>query len=387
MRIRRDVWVISLAFFLLYFGNEVITPFTMLLLRSLGASLQTVGFVASFYNLVLGLSFLLGAGLADKFGGRLVFLLGVLFTVLASISYVMAVSWLYVAVGMMLGRLAWGFRWTSSFSLVSEAADEKSRATSFGVLSTVQYVGSTAGPVIGGVLAYRYDLKAPFYLAVPLLVLSASIALLKVDVGSLRRNMPTLSLQRIRNVLRKARGVGPLITTNMVAQFFFEFGNPFYMILMKESLCCPEYLIGLTASALSVGSIIAGLPLGLVSDRTGRRKPFICVSLAVATVAVAFTAFSVTPWMVVATFFLFGVSNVVGINTVSAYLADMAGSEKNMAYGVYIMAGWLTASLSPPAAGFIAETYGLRMPFLVNLGGLTLATLILVVAFKEERCR
>jgi len=385
LRIKREVWILSLALLLLEIGWGAITPFVMILLRSLGASFLAVGFVASIYNLILALSFLLGASLGDKLGGKFVFVIGAFCTILASISYAVAFAWLHVALGLMFGRLAWGFRWASSFSIVSEASDDEARATSFGIASTLQYVGGTVGPIVGGLLASYCDLRMPFYLALPLVVISTYIVVLKLGAAYARRSVPVLSVARIRNVFRIGKGIGFLIVSNMIAQFFYEFGNPFYTIFMKESLGSPEYVIGLAASVLPVGSIMGGLPGGILSDKTRRRKPFIVLSSAIATIAVAFTAFSSSPWMVIATFFLFGVSNVISINTVSAYFLDVAGSERTMVYGVYVMAGWLTATLSPPVAGFIAESYGLRTPFLISLGGLALATLILATLFKERR--
>lgn len=383
LRLERDIWLLSFALCLLFFGSGMVTAFVMILIRTLGASFLMVGYVALLYNGILAFSFFLGASLSEKYGGKIIFVASLLCSVLAIFSFLVAWAWYIVAVGLIFGRLAWGFRWTSSFSIVSESADEAKRATAFGMVSTFQYLGGIIGPVVGGILAFHFGLRFPFFASAPLIVLSAAIVLFKMKVGEVKRGI-VFSFDRIKKTFTLRKGITQLILINMLAMFFNEFGNPFYMIFLKENLKAPEYVIGLTTSALSIGALIAGFPGGVFSDMKRKRRPFIVFAYIVALTAVGITAFSWHPWMIVATFLLFGISNTITMNTVSAYFTDAAGQEKTIVYGVYTSLGWLCAIVSPIIAGFVAENYGLRVPFMINFAGLFVSTALLALFFKEK---
>jgi MFS family permease len=205
-----------------------------------------------------------------------------------------------------------------------------------------------------------------------------------MKVGQVKRGI-VFSFDRIRKAFTFHKGITQLILINMLAMFFNEFGNPFYMIFLKENLKAPEYVLGLAMSALSVGAFIAGFPSGVFSDIKRRRQPFIVFGYIVALIAVGITAFSWHPWMIVVTFLLFGISNTITMNSVSAYFTGTAGQEKMMAYGAYTSLGWLCAIVSPIIAGFVAENYGLRTPFIINFAGLFFSTVLLTLFFREKQ--
>jgi MFS family permease len=89
--------------------------------------------------------------------------------------------------------------------------------------------------------------------------------------------------------------------------------------------------------------------------------------------------------MVVASFFLFGLSNTLLLISLQAYFADVAGIRKSLVFGTYQAAAWFAGIPAPPIAGFIAETYGLRGVFVVNfVGGLIVSSMLLIL-FTEKK--
>jgi MFS family permease len=388
LRLERSVWLLAAALGMALFSGGLVAAFVMVLLWKLGASFLDVGYVASLYDASLALSYFLGGSFCGRFGGKRIFIISLLCSLLAVLCYGIAnllLSWLVVALGLVFGRLAWGFRDTSSFSVVSSTAGEEKRATSFALVSALGYVGSILGPIVGGVLASSYGLFLPFLLAIPLMAIAIALILVKLGKGEVTSKRAIASLTEVREVMSIDKGIIILIIVAIIAQFFNGFGNPYYFIFLESSLKASGYVIGLTQSMLSVGSVVVALPAGHLLDVSRRRKPFLVLSRLLATLGVGLTAFAVSSLMVVASFFLFGLSNTLLMISLQAYFADVVGIRRSLVFGAYQATVWFAGIPAPPIAGLIAETYGLRGVFVVNFVGLLIVSSTLMIFFTEKK--
>jgi MFS family permease len=180
LRLERPVWLLAAALGTALFSGGLVAAFVTVLLWKLGASFLDIGYVASLYNVSLAISYFLGGSFSGRFGGKRIFIISLLCSLLSVLCYGIAnflLSWLIVALGLLFGRLAWGFRDTSSFSVVSSSAGEEKRATAFALVSALGYVGSILGPIVGGILASSCGLFLPFLLAIPLTVIAVALIL------------------------------------------------------------------------------------------------------------------------------------------------------------------------------------------------------------------
>jgi len=385
-RLELDVWYLAFSMSMLTFASGLISSFVSVVLRNLGASFLAVGMVASGYNLALAMTAFLGSSLCARFGGKKIFVLSLLFSLFAIFSYATAVwivNWLLIALGLFFGRVAWGLRDTSSFSIVAKSADETKKATAFGLLSTLQYLGAATSPVLGGVLAYCFGMPFLFSLSIPIIsaaIVIISVKIKKAEVTS-RRVFP--SRKEVKDAVTTEKSVMLLLLLAFCGQFFSEFGNPYRFIFMKEELRSPDYLLPLPQTAITIASLIAGIPSGHFSDITKRRKPFIVLGYLIATIGVAFNAFALSPYMLIITFFLFGLSNVISWISLQAYFSDVGGTESSLIVGTYLASLWIGGIFSPPISGYVAESFGLRLCFLIELFGGVIVTCLLAVLFKE----
>jgi MFS family permease len=388
LQLERSIWLLAAALGMALFSGGLVAAFVMVLLWNLGASFLNIGYVASLYNVSLAVSYFLGGSFSGRFGGKRIFIISLLCSLLSVLCYGIAnflLSWFIVALGLLFGRLAWGFRDTSSFSVISSSAGEEKRATAFALVSALGYVGSILGPIVGGVLASSYGLFFPFLLAIPLTVIAIALVLAKLEKGEITSKRAIASFTEVREAISIDKGIIILIVVAVIGQFFNEFGNPYYFIFLQSTLKASGYIMGLTQSMLSVGSVLVALPAGYLLDISRRRKPFLVLSSLIATVGVGLTAFAASSLMVVATFFLFGLSNTLLLISLQAYFADVAGTRKSLVFGAYQAATWVAGIPAPPIAGFIAETYGLRGVFVINfVGGLIVSSMLLTL-FTEKR--
>jgi len=259
-----------------------------------------------------------------------VFISSLLFSLFAILSYttaVGAVNWLLIALGLLFSRVAWGLRDTASFSVVAKSAEESRKATAFGLLSTLQYLGAAIGPVLSGVLAYYFGMTFLFFLSIPIISAAIVIILLRMEKGEITSKRVFPSRNEIKNAFATEKSIMVLVVLAFCGQFFSEFGNPYRFIFMQEVLLAPDYLLPLPQTAITISSLLVGIPSGYLSDKARKRKLFIVLGSLIATAGVGFNAFAVSPLMLIVTFFLFGLSNIISWTCLQAYFSDVGGTQ------------------------------------------------------------
>jgi MFS transporter, DHA1 family, multidrug resistance protein len=149
----------------------------------------------------------------------------------------------------------------------------------------------------------------------------------------------------------------------------------------------PLYAASLGAGTVQVGMINAcfmlmagllSLPLGILSDRLGRRS-LILAGLAILSGSSFLLWFSTTPLQMMGIYLLFGVGLAAFAPTMMSYVADFTPvTHLGRAYGWYTMAIYSAMTLGPAAGGFLGHALGLRNVFLVS-GVVILLMIALVI--------
>ena len=384
----RNERYVSLVVCLVSLSVGLISPYLYVYLRKIGAGYLSLGWIQLLSNFILAIAYFLSGTLSNYFNGKTIFLMALLCSLLAGLTFNFALIWYIFVLGLLIGKLGEGFREISTFVVISSSTIPERRATTFGVVRTFQYAGAVIAPLAGGVVASSYGMRSVFLLPIPLLILAViiSYARLKITIEEKIKEKYMFSLRRIIEVTSINRNITILIVMSFLGQFFMEFGNPYYMVFMKDVLSAPDTMLGLAASAIAVGSLIAGIPSGFASDVMRQRKPFILMNIFIAAIAVTLTAMAFNPVFIVITYLLFGISNVIGITATQAYIADVVSSSmRGNAFSAILTASWLGGMFSPPIAGALAETYGLRTPFVINAAGVFLQGFIVWALFIEGR--
>lgn len=184
---------------------------------------------------------------------------------------------------------------------------------------------------------------------------------------------------------------------------------PSYAVLL--SICCsvtcgcyfgsymripvvPLYALSYGADALEVGIInsaflfmagILSLPLGILSDRLGR-KLLILSGLALAAGSSFLLYFSTTTMQMVGIYLLFGISLAMFAPTMMSYVADVTpATHLGRAYGWYTMALYGGMSVGPATGGLVAEWLGFEAVFV--LSGMVILLVFWIVYFFLPRAR
>jgi multidrug resistance protein len=133
--------------------------------------------------------------------------------------------------------------------------------------------------------------------------------------------------------------------------------------------------IGLLFGSFGITLLLVSIPMGTVSDRSGRKRPMIAglVALSIATVVFAFGG--TLPWLFAARL-VQGAADAVTWVVGLALVADLYGpAERGRMTGFVMSAASLSYMVGPSAGGWLYEIGGVRMPFLA-MAALSTVTLI-----------
>jgi EmrB/QacA subfamily drug resistance transporter len=148
--------------------------------RDLHAGVSGLQWTVNGYLLTLAAFVLLGGALADRYGRRRVFLLGVVWFTLASVLCGLSQSvGLLVAARVLQGGGA-ALMTPGSLALLQSSFDERDRGRAIGAWSGLAGVATAVGPFLGGWLIDALSWRWIFFINVPLAVVAATAALVWV---------------------------------------------------------------------------------------------------------------------------------------------------------------------------------------------------------------
>jgi EmrB/QacA subfamily drug resistance transporter len=148
--------------------------------RALHSSFSDLQWVVDAYALTLA-AFLLTAGsLADMYGRRLLYLIGLAVFTGASALCGFAVTTLMLELSRALQGVGGAIMFAVSLALLADAFRGKDRGTAFGVWGAVTGLAVAIGPLLGGVLTSGLSWRWIFFVNLPIGIAATAIAVTKV---------------------------------------------------------------------------------------------------------------------------------------------------------------------------------------------------------------
>ena len=174
-------WLVVLALapgiFLTLADATVMSVAVPLIIRRLEGSVISVSWVMNGYNLVLTVLFLTMGRLADRYGHKLLFVLGLALFTAASVGCALAgtvdalIAWRVVQA---VGAAAVV---PTALALLLQAFPDERQGFAAGLFGALSSAAAAAGPVLGGVLIQRWGWPAVFWFNIPIGALGVVLAL------------------------------------------------------------------------------------------------------------------------------------------------------------------------------------------------------------------
>jgi DHA1 family multidrug resistance protein-like MFS transporter len=379
---KRTLVLTALSQVLSLVGFSFVTPFIPLFIQQLGihgaanitlwAALLTGG--SSVFMIVAAP---IWGALADRHGRKVMVVraalsAGVLVVLMAAVQSVWQLLLLRLLQGMFTGTVS------ASQALVASQSPSRRMGMALGIMQTSVYVGTSIGPLLGGVVADSFGYRFSFVVGGISLFVSGLLVLLFVREH--RVPSPAVQSPPFWRDLGSALRI-PVIPAMIGTYFAIQFGAtvvtpilPQFVQSLQGSAGHAATVTGVILAGAGVASAVAAIVVGFFSDRIGYKSVLVVASIAAAVV-------SVPQFFVTATWQLFVLRVLIGLAigaimpAAGALTANLVpASRRGTAYGLTGSANSLGFGAGPLTAALVVSVAGLRPVFL------TAAVLMLVIA-------
>jgi EmrB/QacA subfamily drug resistance transporter len=172
--------VVCLGTFMLLLDTTVVTVALPEIQSSLGADFSDLQWVVNAYALTLAVFLLTAGALADRFGRRLVFLVGMVIFSVASLACGLVPDALFLNLMRGLQGVGAAAMFATSLALIAGAFRGPGRAAAFGIWGATTGVAVAVGPLAGGAITKSLGWEWIFFVNLPLCVIALAIALIRV---------------------------------------------------------------------------------------------------------------------------------------------------------------------------------------------------------------
>jgi EmrB/QacA subfamily drug resistance transporter len=147
---------------------------------SFRATVVDVQWVVESYGLFLGALILVGGSLGDRFGRRLIFVVGVAVFSVASAGCGFASNIHQLIIGRSIQGVGAALLVPGSLAIISSSFDEKSRGQAIGTWSGFTAITTAVGPVLGGWLVEHASWRWAFFINLPIAAAVMLISLWRI---------------------------------------------------------------------------------------------------------------------------------------------------------------------------------------------------------------
>jgi EmrB/QacA subfamily drug resistance transporter len=149
--------------------------------RALDASLADLQWVIDAYALTLAALLLTAGSLADRFGRRLLFAIGIVVFTLGSLLCGLAGSPTVLSLSRAFQGIGGAIMFATGLALIASAFHDKDRGVAFGVFGAVTGIAVAVGPVLGGALTSGLSWRWIFLVNIPVGIGALAVTLRAVE--------------------------------------------------------------------------------------------------------------------------------------------------------------------------------------------------------------
>ncbi len=270
------------------------------------------GLVVGIHRLGQAVAFPFIGGWCDRIGYRKPFIAGVVLTSIASALGGLAVGTADLTLYRVLAGVGYGTMNIAAMSAINNMTTSQNRGTAMSVFSAATLAGAAIGPIPGGFIVESMSSQLAGYrwafYGGGILQMLVGIAAFFVIRDKREPARPTASSAKGMSLFSHAiKNKDVAITSLGVFLFGVSFSAFLYFTvpLMGKDMGLNAERIGWVISGFALGLVVGSLVAGPMSDKVGKRKPFVFFSLLGPGVAILlFRMVGQLPLMVACTFLL-----------------------------------------------------------------------------------
>jgi len=352
-RYRWAILFVSLLAFVAYaFSFQTAPPLISSIISEFGISNVEAGLIMSVV-VVPGIFLSIPAGLiTGRYGVRRVGLLSLLCVVVGSIVAATAGSFFAMLIGRLILGVGGAFILTATPSIVAQWFEREELGRAMGIFSVNMPLATVIAFPSASALNLTYGWRFPFYVGLVLGIVVTLVFAALIREGPLaQRRVSVNTGLAVKNL--ELWKIGLVWLVFQAAALSFTTWAP---TLVERFRGVPKVQAGFLVSLLGWAAIFCVPVYGWLSDRTGRRRPFLIVGFFLMTLSLAAVAF-VPDAALVASVIALGVTSAMIPPIAQALPSEIMGaSMASVGFGVLNICGNIGAALSQPMIGFILDS-------------------------------
>ncbi|MFW9888181.1 MAG: MFS transporter [Candidatus Thorarchaeota archaeon] len=393
-RVTKASYAVLIACTLTHFMNHIYTgmlsPFLPIIRDELALTLTEAGIITSASIVTMTTSHLVVGYLGDK-GWRDIFIpASVIITAVIVLVSSLATTFLFLTMTMLvLGLAAAGYH-PSVFPALTEKFPKSSRAMATGFQAMGGLVGMAIIPFLGVTLlilvgGWRESFVAlaiigfAFFIPVVLLMRYAKREP-SLQYGAREKDDGEDGWTRnfvILTIIIGFRGMSFRCTTLLM---------PLYLVTSHHHY--DAIIAGYFTTIMLVAGIIGEIVSAPISDRTGRRVPFIILSTAVSTPLLFLLNAPLDQISLLLVLVGFGFFFFLGVPPNTAFQTEVTPRERQgLAFGILFSVGAIPGALSPILFGWIGDVFGLQASVMFLVLTTLLATVFSLLLREKKAAK
>src|SRR5216117_3689185 len=201
---------VSFGLFMIMLDNTIVNVALPTLQHSLHLKISELEWVVTGYALTFGALMLTGGKLADLFGRRLIFVVGLLIFTASSLACGLANGPEVLIAARTVQGIGAALMNPATLSIITATFPPRQRGMAIGIWAGVSAMALAIGPLVGGILTEKINWSWIFYVNVPIGVLGIVAARLFID--------------ETRDTSREQRLDLPGLTASAVGLFALTYG-------------------------------------------------------------------------------------------------------------------------------------------------------------------
>ena len=371
-------------------GQGVIGPVLPLYAKDFGVSATVVGLTLTVFALARLILNVPAGMIADRFGRRILLIGGPILTSIGMFGSGFAgdiwslLIWRFIAGG------GSAFYMSGALIYLIDIAPSDRRARYVATNQWALSVGVALGPGIGGLVAERWGLAAPFHVVGVIALIAATYAIFRLPETRNSTGRASESKSPVRDaalIIRSAPFVAIAFVTGTI--FMTRAGTRATLVPLHadDTLGWGPGEIGLVFTATGIMTLFTLWPATWATENIGRASVIMFSGLAAALGTLVIAASSTPLWFVMGNIIL-----TLGTGTAgpapAAFVADLFPEElRGLGIGLYRSAGDVGFVIGPPALGWLSDNASMSVAFqtagcLVGVAG---ACFVLITRRSERR--
>jgi len=364
----------------------ILSPFLPIIQDELALSLTEAGIVSSAAIIAMTISHLIVGYLGDQ-GWRDIFIpasvfLGAFIILFSSF----ATSFVFLTVSMFLLGVGVSGYHPSVFPAIAESFPLSDRAKATGIQAMGGLIGMALIPFIGISLLVLLDGWRASFVLVASFSFAMFIPILAImKYASKRPKQSILERKSDDGADGWTRNFALLIAlTSFRGMFFRSVTLLMPLYLVQSSYAFDPILAGIFTTIMLAAGLVGEIVAAPLSDRLGRRLPFLIISTAVTTPLILLLNASLAKNALLVVLIAIGFFFFLGVPPATAYETQAAPRQsQGVAFGLLFSIGSIPGSISPIIFGFLGDSYGLSMSIVYLAIAAGLATIVSML-LKEK---